>query len=301
MSSMSSSLSAAFGHPQDAVGARAPPLDSEEESYCHNVFRFPCIASPIRTVCLSRSSPRSASRLMPPPFPILLLLLPFLPGKSCVFPLSLSLRVRPGSQALSRALEGRRRRLASSRRIGRHRYSLRSCLVLASPINVRSRSRYRLRPFAFAPAVAVANTPDSASPLSSSVTPARNPLRLRTHTDSAPYSAPRTSAAHHELVRHATLCNHTRAHRRISHKGLEQPQTSTQALSSPANITRSERSKRNSAQDISTIAQGSLKSTRRSDRPTPAPNTNPQQRVRQPRLDAEVDILEQTAPRSTPR
>ncbi|KAH9031575.1 hypothetical protein EDB84DRAFT_1600375 [Lactarius hengduanensis] len=80
MSSMSSSLSAAFGHPQDAVGARAPPLDSEEESYCHNVFRFPCIASPIRTVCLSRSSPRSASRLMPPPFPILLLLLPFLPG-----------------------------------------------------------------------------------------------------------------------------------------------------------------------------------------------------------------------------
>ncbi|KAH9031573.1 hypothetical protein EDB84DRAFT_1600373 [Lactarius hengduanensis] len=80
MSSMSSSLSAAFGHPQDAVGARAPPLDSEEESYCHNAFRFPCIASPIRTVCLSRSSPRSASRLMPPPFPILLLLLPFLPG-----------------------------------------------------------------------------------------------------------------------------------------------------------------------------------------------------------------------------
>ncbi|KAH9011497.1 hypothetical protein EDB85DRAFT_2159892 [Lactarius pseudohatsudake] len=57
------------------------------------------------------------------------------------------------------------------------------------------------------------------------------------------------------------------------------------------------RSERDSAQDISTITQGSLKSTRRSDRATPAPNANPQQRARQPRLDAEVDILEQTAPR----
>ncbi|KAH9041042.1 hypothetical protein EDB85DRAFT_2140216 [Lactarius pseudohatsudake] len=57
------------------------------------------------------------------------------------------------------------------------------------------------------------------------------------------------------------------------------------------------RSERDSAQDISTITQGSLKSTRRSNCTTPAPNANPQQRARQPRLDAEVDILEQTAPR----
>ncbi|KAH9030882.1 hypothetical protein EDB85DRAFT_2146395 [Lactarius pseudohatsudake] len=62
------------------------------------------------------------------------------------------------------------------------------------------------------------------------------------------------------------------------------------------------RSERDSAQDISTITQGSLKSTRRSDRATPAPNANLQQRARQPRLDTEVDILEQTAPqRGRPR
>ncbi|KAH9170064.1 hypothetical protein EDB89DRAFT_2244259 [Lactarius sanguifluus] len=43
------------------------------------------------------------------------------------------------------------------------------------------------RPFAFATALAIANVPDSTFLSLSSVTPARNPLRLRTHTDSAPY------------------------------------------------------------------------------------------------------------------
>ncbi|KAH9025037.1 hypothetical protein EDB85DRAFT_244854 [Lactarius pseudohatsudake] len=60
MSSMSSSLSAAFGHPQDAIGVRAPPLDSEEESYCRGASS--CLGPPL-IVILVRSLPFTVNPL----------------------------------------------------------------------------------------------------------------------------------------------------------------------------------------------------------------------------------------------
>ncbi|KAH8976579.1 hypothetical protein EDB86DRAFT_3023860 [Lactarius hatsudake] len=62
-------------------------------------------------------------------------------------------------------------------------------LALVSPIHARS----CLRPFVIAPAAAVANASGSAPlPLPSVIL--RDPLRLRTHTDSAPYNGTQDSS-----------------------------------------------------------------------------------------------------------